>query len=167
MEYLVYVTVFSAGFVLGWVILPFFVSTKSSSQTPVEQHYKLLLECNNSILLECRNSVKESVSSIRGMIQEDRIQRIKDCEKQMIQLASLSGVQEQLAHHIRKIEDLAVDELTRLNAENMELKSTQLRLRNQLELAGSMLPRQRQPNDRQDKNDSPISSRKNCEGGIR
>lgn len=158
MDYLVYINVFFAGFAIAMAILPSSSHT-SSSHKSVEQYYNLLYEHIDSI--------KKSVSSIRGMIQEDRIQRIKDCEKQMIQLASLSGVQEQLDHRIRKIEELALGELTRLNAENMELKSNQLRLRNQLDLTDKMLLRQRRPNGGQDKNDPPVSNGKNCEGSAR
>lgn len=158
MDYLVYINVFFAGFAIAMAILPSSSHT-SSSHKSVEQYYNLLYEHIDSI--------KKSVSSIRGMIQEDRIQRIKDCEKQMIQLASLSGVQEQLDYRIRKIEELALGELTRLNAENMELKSNQLRLRNQLDLTDKMLLRQRRPNGGQDKNDPPVSNGKNCEGSAR
>ena len=158
MDYLVYINVFFAGFAIAMAILPSSSHTRSS-QKSVEQYYNLLYEHIDSI--------KKSVSSIRGMIQEDRIQRIKDCEKQMIQLASLSGVQEQLDHRIRKIEELALGELTRLNAENMELKSNQLRLRNQLDLTDKMLLRQRRPNGGQNKNDPPVSNGKNCEGSVR
>lgn len=158
MDYLVYINVFFAGFAIAMAILPSSSHT-SSSHKSVEQYYNLLYEHIDNI--------KKSVSSIRGMIQEDRMQRIKDCEEQMIQLASLSGVQEQLDHRIRKIEELALGELTRLNAENMELKSNQLRLRNQLDLTDKMLLRQRRPNGGQNKNDPSVSNGKNCEGSAR
>ena len=101
------------------------------------------------------------------MIQEDRIQRIKDCEKQMIQLASLSGVQEQLDHRIRKIEEHTLDDLCRLITENLELKAKQRQLLDQLDLTDKMLLRQCRPNGGQNKNDPPVSNGKNCEGSVR
>lgn len=158
MDYLVYINVFFAGFAIAMAILPSSSHT-SSSHKSVEQYYNLLYEHIDSI--------KKSVSSIRGMIQEDRIQRIKDCEKQMIQLASLSGVQEQLDHRIRKIEEHTLDDLCRLITENLELKAKQRQLLDQLDLTDKMLLRQRRPNGGQNKNDPPVSNGKNCEGSVR
>lgn len=80
------------------------------------------LSSEHKLLLERSADMKSSMSSMCGIIQEDRLQRTKDQAEQKIQYASLSDAQKHLDDHAREIGKFA-DEFRRLAAENTELKS--------------------------------------------